>query len=373
MKTYKFKLYNDQDAHHLHRLIDLGASIYNHCIALHKRYYQTTGKFLSKPRLQKHIAKWKTRHYHHWSGLDAQAAQNVVERIDRGYQLFFNALKRKKEGEKSGGRISPPSFKKRRKYKSITFKQTGYKFHEGNVITIQKMRYRYHKSREIEGTIKTLTVKRNPLGELFIYVVTDHIATSNIGGGTRSEVGVDFGLKTYLTLSDGTQIEAPSFYKQGMNELAKANRNLARKKKGSANWVRAKKHLIRVHERIAAQRKDWHFKLARELCLQYKLIVFEDLNLSGMVRLWGRKVSDLGFYSFLRILESQAAKMGTEIVYINRFFPSSKMCSKCGAINDSLNLRDRSWTCECGETHDRDLNASRNILRAGIESKKRAA
>ena len=165
MKAFKFKLYQHKRNRHLHRTINAASSIYNHSIALHKRYYRVFGKHLSKNKLQKHIAKLRRKN-EYWQLVNAQAVQDIADRIERAYQLFF---KHNKKG------IRPPNFRKRIKYKSITLKQNGYQFLDSNQVKIGKRIYKFWKSREIEGKIKTVTIKRNPLGEIFIFVVTDHI------------------------------------------------------------------------------------------------------------------------------------------------------------------------------------------------------
>ncbi len=224
-------------------------------------------------------------------------------------------------------------------------------------------------SREIKGKIKTLTVKRNPLGELFILVVTDYM-DEQFGVVTGKIAGFDFGLKTFLTVSDGTTIDSPLFFKKFRSLLRKANQNLSSKKKGSNNWYKAKKHLARDHEFISNKRKDWFWKLAHELTNKYDVLIFEDLNLKGMKRLWGRKISDLSFATFLEILICVANNKGKTIHFVDRFYPSSKTCSRCGYINKELSLKDREWDCPNCNTKDipRDLNAAINLQREGASS-----
>ena len=146
----------------------------------------------------------------------------------------------------------------------------------------------------------------------------------------------------------------PSFFKRSLNAVKKANRNHSRKRKGSNNRERARLDLARTHRKIANQREDFHWKLAHLLTDEYDEIRLEDLNLKGIKALWGRKISDLGFADFVAKLKYIAAKKGVKIVSIDRWYPSSKTCSACGAINETLNLRDRTWQCDgCGATHDR--------------------
>ena len=359
MKTYKFKLYQTSKNKYLHSCINASGSIYNHCIALHKRYYRMFGKHLNQYRLMKHIAKLRKR-IKYWQQVGSQALQDICQRIEKAYQLFF-------KNNKKGTRL--PNFKKTRKYKSFTLKQAGYKLLSGNKIKIGKKTYKFALSREIKGKIKTLTVKRNPLGELFILVVTDFVEES-FGVVTGKIAGFDFGLKTFLTVSDGTTIESPLFFNQFRFLLKSANKNLSNKKKGSNNWYKAKAHLVRIHEFISNKRKDWFWKLAHELTNKYDVLIFEDLNLKGMKRLWGKKVSDLSFASFLEILICVANNKGKTVHFVDRFYPSSKTCSCCGYINQELSLKDREWDCPSCNTKGilRDLNAAVNLQREGASS-----
>jgi putative transposase len=364
-RTYCFKLYKNKRNKHLHAQIDLASQIYNHCIALHKRYYRRSGRHISLYAIQKHIAKLKKlRKYSHWNQLNSQAIQNIAERIEHGYQLFFRNLK-----AESRRRVAPPSFRKRRKYKSFTLKQTGYKLIDGNRIRIGKRIFKYFKSREIEGRIKTLTLKRDALGDIYLYFSCELPDVQPTRTMTGKIAGFDFGLKTFLVASDGVEIEMPLFYRRGQRELAQAQRRVSSKKRGSNNRRKAVRQLARVHKRIANQRRDWHFKKAKELSGTYDFLFFEDLNLVGMKALWGRKVSDLGFWSFMQILGHMASKAGSQIGTVGRYFPSTKLCHSCGSLNDNLkDLRIRSWSCDCGATHDRDHNAAVNILLEGASS-----
>lgn len=363
-KTYCFKLYRSKRNQKLHRQIDTAAAVYNHCIALHKRYYRLYKKHLTLFTLHKHITKLKRLpKFQHWKQLDAQAIQDIAKRIEEGYRLFFRNLR-----AKSGRRSAPPSFRKRSKYRSITFKQTGWKLLEDNKLHIGKTTFRYHKSRDIEGTIKTVTVKRDALGDLYLYfscvvedVQPDRTMTGKIAG-------FDFGLKTFLTSSDGTCIEAPLFFKNSLKKVQKANRKVSSKKRGSNNRRKARLDLARAHRKVTNQRRDFQFKTAMALVKKYDFLFFEDINLGGMKALWGRKVSDLSLHSFLQILGHMAAKHGARIGTVDRWFPSTKTCHLCGCLNDQITLNDREWTCCCGETHDRDLNAAINILLAGASA-----
>jgi len=362
MKTYCFKLYNSKKNRYLHSQINLAGEIYNHCIALHKRFYRLYGKSLNVYAIKKHITKLKKLpKYQHWNQLDAQAIQDISIRIDKAYKLFFR-------NHKLHIKAGPPSFKKCRNYKSFTLSQAGYKLLDGNSIKIGNKIFKYFKSQDIEGNIKTLTVKRDKLGDIYIYAVTD---ATNIKDAPRTGeiVGFDFGLKTFLTASNGEDIESPLFFHKNSAAIRKANRNLSKKLKGSKNRRKARLNLERLHKRVSNQRSDFHWKLANELTDKYDFIFFETLNIKAMQMLWGKKISDLGFYSFMLKLKYLASVKGKTVFCIGRFEPSSKTCSVCGYVYKDLELKEREWRCpECATLHDRDRNASYNILRVGAST-----
>ena len=361
IKTYKFKLYKNKKNKHLDDGINIAASIWNYCIAMHRRYYRLYGKHLSANKLKKHITKVKKTLHPEWQALGSQAIQDVVERVDRSYKAFFDHVKKKRHGRKS-----PPSFKKRSRYSSFTLKQAEYAFHADNKVTIMGREYKYCKSRPIEGEIKTLTVKRNALGEVYLIAVTKQECNDVLPRAGKA-AGMDFGLKHFLNLDDGSAIDSPQWYKASLKELRAAHRAVSRCQKGSRNRRRALRHLERVYQSISNRRRDWFFKLANQLVGEYAIICIEDLNLDGMKRLWGRKVSDLAFAEFVSILEWVASNAGTTVVKIDRWAPSSKACHVCGTLNTNLTLKQRSWECDCCHTNlDRDTNAAINIKRMGL-------
>ena len=342
----------------MHRTINVAGNIYNHCIALHKRYYRAFGKYLNKNKLMKHIAKLRNKN-EYWKLIGSQGVQDIVQRIDRAYQLFF---KHHSKG------VRPPNFRKRIKYKSITLKQAGYKFLDVNQLRIGKRVFKYCSSRDIEGKIKTITIKRNPLGELFVFVVTDYI-DSQVGITTGNNAGFDFGCKVFLTCSNNTEIHSPLFLKQSLKELKLAGKNHSRKKKRSNNREKARKHLVRVHEKVVNRRRDWFWKLALELTNKFDYLFFETLNLKGMQRLWGRQISDLAFAEFLKILDFVATKKGKIVSYIDRWYPSTKTCHKCDYVLDKIELKERYWVCPgCSTKHGRDSNASQVIQKVGAST-----
>ena len=364
MKTYCFKLYHAKRNKKLHRQINAAGLAYNHCIDLHKRYYKLYGKSLNKYLLQKHLTKLKKLpRYSFLKEIGSQAIQDITDRIDRAYKLFYRNLKNKIK-------TAPPSFKKIAKYKSFTLKQAGWKIINENTIAINKQNYHYFNSRPIEGIIQNVTIKRDALGDIYIYFIC-RTQENEVLARTGKSVGFDFGLKKFLTSSENIDedIESPLFFKKNTKAIKNACKQLSRKKTGSHNRQKARLTLARLYKRVFNQRKNFHWKLAYTLVSQYATICIEDLNLKGMARRYGKKISDLGFSDFVKILEYTAKKVGTTIIKVDRYYPSSQLCHCCGYQNkETKNLKIREWICPiCHAEHDRDRNAAVNIKTEGLK------
>lgn len=364
IKTYKFKLYKSKKNRYLDDLTNVSGIIWNHCIALQKSYYRLYRKSLHKYQLEKHITKIsKLKKFIHFRLVGNAARSNIIKRIDESYRQFFRNVKK-------GTRTSPPGFKKVKKYKSFSFRAEGdgWKLLEGNKIRIRGKVFSYFKSREVKQDAKSLTVKRDGLGDFYIHIV----AAENIDIPERqgkSFAGFDFGLKTFLTLDDGSEIQSPLFFKSALLKTRRLNKMLSSKVKGSGNWNKAKIRLAKHHKDISNKRRHWFYQLSHKLTNKYDALFFEDLNINGMMRMWGRKVSDLGFAEFLKVLNFVATKKGVYVGKVDKWFPSTKTCSECGTSGHNLSLSDRVWACpDCGATHDRDVNAAKNIKREGASS-----
>ena len=356
-------------------MLDELGDVHNHFLALEKRYYRIYGKYAGRYRLQPHLTKLLQRTHKHWAWIPRDTLDAVIIRLHLAWEKFFDFLKKGKRGR----RVGPPKFKKRSKYRSAKF-QTAYKLEEGRVRIsfwqwnpktqkfnkYDKRYFSFHHHREWNGNIRYIQIGRDAVGTLWLYVVTDNTA-KEVKSATGKSVGIDFGMDTYLTLNTGEKIHHPQPLKHALNQLRKLNKAVSRKQKGSGNWWRAVRQLARLYRKIANQRRDWHYKRATDLCRRFDHIVTETLNLEGMKRLWGRKVSDLAFHQFVEILKFKCFKHNREFVQVGRWTATTKPCSDCGFHNENLSLSDRQWTCpECGSHHDRDVNAARNILRAAL-------
>ena len=356
------------------RDIEMYSEVYNHCVALYDRYYKLYKKHIGKYDLQKHLTKIKGRYKSEWKQLGSQAIQDITDRLDKAYKLFFSNLKRKV-------RTSPPSFKSRFKYKSFTLKQAGYKLDQNvNEITINKKKYKYFNSRDFEGNIKTLTVKRNHKGEVYIIFSVEQEMKLKCGFETGKIAGFDFGLTTFLVDSEGKKYVSPQYLKDSFEKLKELGRQLSKKKKGSNNRRKARMRLISLHEKIADQRNDWQWKLALELVRSYDVICLESLSFLQMQKdknlqhkkqrkNRARKVLDLSPGSLFEKVKYKAAEYGKQVVFINKWFPSTQICSECMCCVGKLDEKIREWDCpDCGTNHDRDHNDAKNILREGTSS-----
>ena len=352
MITYKYKLYKSKRNRFIDGLLSEACFVWNHCLALQRRYYSLYGKYVNSNRMKTFFAKrYKMQRLH------SQSVQEVIERLDLAYRRFFDKVSKR-----------PPKFKRAADFSSIVFKQGGFKL-KGNRFTINKIgtTFKFSLSRPLRGDVKRLSVKRSPLGDYYICVVTDAEAKRYGKTHDGASVGIDFGLKSYMTLSDGLVVNNPQFLKANLSKLRSASRRVSRSQRDSNSRKSAVKALNRCHEKVVNARTDWQWKTAHQVCRAYDNIFVEDLNLTGMCRRWGRKMHDLAHGRFVEILEVVAAKYGCTVHRIDRFYPSSRMC-ECGYRNDGLNLSDREWVCpQCGRHHDRDLNAAKNILRRGID------
>ena len=366
-KAYAFKLQDQSNTLKLGNMLDDMWGIHVHIMVLARRYYRMFGKNLSAYRIKAHIANLKKRTKPHWKSLPSQVVQDVVLRYGKAQDAFFQNIKDRKAG-KTKRKVGRPKIKPRHKYHSMTFTQAGYTLDDTRIkINCIDTWFSFHKHREIKGRIKTITIKRDTCGDSWIYFSCENVEDSEPKPKTGKSAGFDYGNKTFLTSDEGTKIESPQFFKQSLKTLRSLNKALSRKVKGSNNYYRACRALARQHRKVARQREDWQWKLSDALCTEFDTLCFETLNLDGMKRLWGRKVSDHAFYQFIQILKQKCAKHGKKLVKISQWTATTQPCSDCGYSNKELSLSDRQWTCpKCGSHHDRDINAAINIKRAGL-------
>lgn len=353
MISYEYKLYRSKKTRHLDDMLKEACFVWNHALSLQKRYYRLYGKYISSARMQKHFAKRIHRAYLH-----SQSVQEVLQRLDTSYKRFFKHQAKR-----------PPKYKKHTDFRSFVFKQGGFIL-SGNVFHLNSVKkdYRFSYSRAYEGKVKQVRLKRSPKGEWYIYIVTDAVIKPYAKTHNGASTGIDFGLKTYMTFSNGDELQNPQFLKHDLKKLQRLSNQHSTKVKGSNHRERARIRLVSWHEHVSNKRKNYQWKLAHELCRKYDYIFIEDLCLTGMARHknWGRKMNDLAYGQFVSILEQVATKYGCVLHKIDRWYASSKLCD-CGYKNEMLTLNEREWVCpQCGQIHQRDIHAAQNILRRGI-------
>jgi putative transposase len=353
-QSFQFKLFRSKRLKHLHRTIDVSSEIWNHSVALHRRYYRLFKKTLPKAKLQAHLAKLRNGKMSHWQAVGSQSVQAIIDRLYLAWEAFFRGdIKR------------PPTFRKRRKYRSFTLKQAGYRILGHGRIKILGRNYRFNQSRVITGAIKTVNVRRDALSDIHITFSCDQVPPPEQAPKTGLSAGADFGLKDFLTLSTGERIAAPQPLKAQLRRLRKAQRVLSRKQKGSKSRNRARLDVALVHRKVANVRNDWQWKHVRMLLLIFDMLAFETLNIKAMRQLWGRKIGDLGFADFLLKAQRTAKKLGKDLIKIDPWEPTTVLCHVCGH-RQHMPLNVRAFECGgCAKIEDRDLNAALNILEAG--------
>jgi len=250
---------------------------------------------------------------------------------------------------------------------------------KGNRLYVPKVGLvKFRKSRDIDGITKSATFRRESDGHWYVSLVVEFTMPAvPLPAVHASEVvGIDLGLKSFVTLSNGDREAAPQFFGKGERKLCKAQKTLSRRTRGGNRYARARRQVARVHRRIAHQRNDFVHQTTAELVRKFSGLCIETLSVKGMAKTkLAKSVLDAAFGEFRRQFEYKAVWHRKHLAVIDRFFPSSKLCGECGALNTEtlvsprsgvLTLSDREWMCACGAVHDRDLNAARNIKCEGL-------
>lgn len=351
-KAFKFRIYPDSEQKDK-LAVQFGCSrfVYNHYRAVREGYYQDTGTGLTYNDCAVDLTE-RLKVDHPWlKEADSQVIQQALMDLDKAYKNFFE------------GRADYPNFKRKHGKQSIRYPQR-FKV-EGGYVYLPKvgwMKAVFH--RKIEGQMKNCTVSKTKTGKYFVSIQCEVEHTPPEQKPTR--VGIDLGLTTFATFSDGQKIDKPKHFYASERRLKIRQRRLSRKVKGSNSRGKAKLVVASIHEKIVNQRKDFHHKLSRTIVDTFGAIAFESLNINGMLRNHNlaKAIADAGWNQFVSFVEYKAAWAGSEVLRVDRFFPSSKLCSDCGAKHKSLTLNIRQWVCtSCGVIHDRDENAAVNILR----------
>ncbi len=288
--------------------------------------------------------------------IHSQVLQDILKRVDKTFKSFFARIKRK---EKAGF----PRFKSAKKFDSFCFPQSGFKLN-GDKLTLSKIgSVRLRLSRPIEGKIKTCTIKREVSGWFVVFTVENEVKPLP---KTSKAVGLDAGIESFVTLSDGAQIENFKYYESTQKHLRKAQRKVSRRKKGSNSRRKAVVILRKIHERIYNQRNDFQHKVSTHLINQYDLIAIEKLSILGMSRgILSKQVNDVSWSSFFQKLKYKAENADKTLIEVNPAY-TSQDCSDCGnRVKKDLSVRVH-HCLKCGLRLHRDTNAAKNILNKAV-------
>jgi len=338
MRTaYKFRMYpNKQQEATLDLTLETCRHLYNLALADRKTVYEVEG--VSRSYEDQAAMLTAERRNGNFSGIYAHCLQDVLRRLDKSFKAFFRRVR-------AGGNPGYPRFKGRGWYKSFTYPDanTGYKM-DGSKLTLSKIgSIRIFKHRDVEGKIKTCTIKKNKVGHWYAILVTEIEDVPEIE--PRTAIGIDVGLKNQVTTSTGEALQYPRYYIQAEQKLAVAQRDLSRKKKGSSNRQKAKAKVARLHQKIQNQRDELLHQVSRKLVDSADLIVFENLNISGMLKNHhlAKHIQDHAWGKLIQFTQSKAAKAGKVVELVDARYTSQK-CSQCGIMVPKT-LADRMHHC----------------------------
>ena len=360
LKAYKYRIYpNIEQALLIEKHFGCSRFVFNWALALQKRYYAMFGKSLSRTKIQSHLVKKKKKAKFSWlSEVNSQSLLNALLNVHTAFTNFFK------------GQAKFPRFKSKkipqRSYQcpqhcTVNFAQ--------GMINLPKLKgIKAVFSREFIGNIKTVTISKTATGKYYASVLVDN--GEALPTPTTIEpsltVGIDLGIRHLLNLSDGSKVDNPKHLSKASQRLSAQQKIFARKQKQSKNYQKQKLAVARIHEKVRNQRLDLHHKVTHKLICENQATSYaiEDLGVKNMVknRKLAKAINDVGWGQFVTLLTYKASWYGKNVLKVNRFFASSKICSHCHHKLESLPLSVRHWACpSCQTQHDRDINASNNI------------
>ena len=356
-RTYQFELHPTQEQKTLlDKHFGCARFVYNHFLSERKEQYEVNKKSDTYHVQSATLTKLKKKDETIWlTEVNSQSLQFALRCLDTAYVNFFR------------GTARFPRFKSRKKKNTFTVPQFAKldgdrfyapKFKEGIKVKIH---------REVKGEIGKCTLSKTPTGKYFVSILSEEQYQPK--EKTGAICGIDLGLKDFAITSDGIKFKNNKYTKQYERKLAKAQKHLPRKTKGSTSFEKQRRKIALIHEKITNSRMDNLHKVSHKLISTFDVICLEDLNVKRMVtnhRL-AKHISDASWGTFVRLLEYKADWNDKQIVKVNRWYPSSKTCCECGWINQELKLSTREWTCKNGHILDRDINAAKNILKEGLK------
>ena len=360
-RAFRYRFYpTDAQAAELSRTFGCVRKVYNLALAARTEAWARQER-VNYNQTSAMLTAWKkTEELAYLNEVSSVPLQQTLRHLQAAFTNFF------------GKRAKYPRFKSRKKSrKSAEYTTSGFRFRDGE-LTLAKMRepldIAWSRPLPEGASPSTVTVSQDAAGRWFVSLLCEDASVKPLPANGNA-VGIDVGLDHLLTLSTGEKIANPRHERRDRARLALAQRRLAKKAKGDgANRGKARRKVAKIYARIADRRRDGLHKLTTRLVRENQTIVIEDLTVRNMVksRSLARAISDAAWSDFRSMLEYKAAWYGREVIAVDRFFPSSKLCSACGTLQEKMPLNVRTWTCDCGTTHDRDVNAAKNLLAAGL-------
>lgn len=363
-KTFRYRIFpTHRQTTLLKQTLNICRWLYNHLLEQRKEKWESEKKGLSCYDQCNTLKQLKDNHPE-LKNVYSQVLQNVATRIDLAFKTFFHRVK---HNEKKPGY---PRFRGRFRYDSFTYPQSGFKLLDSVVqlSKIGKIKIKLH--RPIEGTIRTCTIKRTRTGKWFMSFSCEIRCKSSVQT-VEPAIGIDMGLESFVTLSNGEQVENPRFFRQEENKLAKAQRRFSRRTEASGKAkTRARKIVARIHERISNKRHNFSHQLTRKIIDRFNTVVVEDLSINNIqknnFRSINKSIGDAAWQMFLELLVFKAEYAGKHCIQVNPAY-TSQICSKCGTRH-KLKLSDRTYHCpNCNLSLNRDVNAAINILALGLQ------
>jgi putative transposase len=359
-RAFKYRFYpTDEQAVELSRTFGCVRLVYNKALEQRNRAWSGEQRRISYAQSSATLTEWKkTEQLAFLNDVSSVPLQQTLRHLQTAFTNFF------------GKRAKYPRFKSRKKSRaSAEYTRSGFTWRDGR-LTLAKMTEPllivWSRPLPEAAQPSTVTVSRDAAGRWFVSVLCEDTVLP--APATTNAVGLDAGITCLETLSTGEKIVNPRYERRDRARLATAQRALSRKVKGSANREKARRRVAKVHARIADRRRDFLHKLSTRLVRENQTVVIEDLAVRNLVKnhSLARAISDASWAQLRSMLEYKCAWYGRDLVVVDRWFPSSKLCGACGTVRETLPLNVRAWTCDCGATHDRDVNAARNILAAGL-------
>jgi putative transposase len=367
LKAIKIRIYpTDNQEIYINKLLGTCRYIYNNLLAFKKQEYEEKQNNISFAQLGKKLTELKSQNEWIKDSHSKVLQQSMVD-LDKAYKKFFK--------EKKGY----PKFKSKKDAKqSCRFPIDAISGINGNRINLITQLKNIHYKCSIrdekylnkyKNNIKSATLTKTKSGKFFLSILIDGSLTKELSQPTNQVIGIDLGIKDFVITSDGERYDNIKIKRNNEKKLIKLHKELSRKQKGSNNKNKIRIKLAKQYEKLNNIKENYLHLITNQLLNENQVIIMEDLNVKGMMKnhKLAKSIQELSLYRFKEILKYKAKWFDRTIIEIDRYFPSSRLCSKCGYKNDKLTLKNRTWVCpQCGITHDRDINASINILNEGI-------